>query len=93
MKGEPYAERVVVTETPSWRSAWRSSRDMDVYASDNTNRMAVGRRTSEAVNQKCIHQLTSEEVALSGPISTHDDVMPRREWLDLGLVAVYHGVS
>lgn len=44
--GAPYAERVVVTETPSWSRDCRSSRDMEVYASESTKRIAERFRVS-----------------------------------------------
>jgi len=46
----PYADKVVVVEVPSCRSAWRSSRCRDVYASESTNRMAV--RNCEKSSQR-----------------------------------------
>ena len=36
----PYADNVVVTDTPSCNNACLSSRVIDVYASDNTKRIA-----------------------------------------------------
>ncbi len=40
LTNSPKADSVWVVETPSCKSACLSSRDMEVYASDRTNRMA-----------------------------------------------------
>lgn len=73
----PKAENILVVEMPSWRRDCLSSFDMDVYASESTNRMAGERCSSYQFQLNSIKKRTSEEITLPGAIPPDYDIMFR----------------
>lgn len=85
----PYADNVVVVETPSCSKACLSCAVSEVNASPNTNRIACKENKFNLPYVPSANKLTSKEVALSATVSSNNHIMARRERLDLSLVAIW----